>query len=191
MLVRLSVLCTGHLYSQEMLLVLISVRGWVDPRATVRSEGFLCQRKIPMTPAGIEAVTLRFVALHLNHCTTSVPEQDITIWSHVLRSHSKQEMTQGTLRYVRFVIEIALAEWVSFLYTVTMSDMKWQDKLQYYGQGQVSFNLLTPNVNYSGRTAPLTSKVAFYIFIQQIYVLNILNMVYTLRFFLFKVQFFS
>jgi len=29
-------------------------------------------------------------------------------------------------------------------------------------------NLLTPNVNYSDRTAPLTSKVAFYIFIQQI-----------------------
>jgi len=47
-------------------------------------------------------------------------------------------------------------------------------------------NLLTPNVNYSGRTALLTSKVSFYIFVQQIYVLNILNMVYTLRFFLFK-----
>jgi len=31
-----------------------------------------------------------------------------------------------------------------------------------------NFNLLTPDVNYSGRTAPLTSKVAFYIFIQQI-----------------------
>ena len=31
-----------------------------------------------------------------------------------------------------------------------------------------SFNPLTPNVNYSGRTAPLTSKAAFYIFIQQI-----------------------
>ena len=30
------------------------------------------------------------------------------------------------------------------------------------------FNLKTPNVNYSWRTAPLTSKVAFYIFIQQI-----------------------
>ena len=29
-------------------------------------------------------------------------------------------------------------------------------------------NLLTSNVNYSGCTAPLTSKVAFYIFIQQI-----------------------
>jgi len=29
-------------------------------------------------------------------------------------------------------------------------------------------NLLTPNVNYIGRTAPVTSKVSFYIFIQQI-----------------------
>jgi len=52
-------------------------------------------------------------------------------------------------------------------------------------------NLLTPNDPYSGRTAPLTSKVSFYIFIQQIQVLNILNMVYTLRFFLFKMQFVS
>jgi len=32
---------------------------------------------------------------------------------------------------------------------------------------ELGLNLLTPNVNYSGRTAPLTSKVAFYIFIQQ------------------------
>jgi len=48
---------------------------------------------------------------------------------------------------------------------------------------RILFNLLTSNVNYSGRTAPLTSKVAFYIFIQQIWVLNILSMVYTLRFF--------
>ena len=43
-----------------------------------------------------------------------------------------------------------------------------------------------PNDPYSDRTAPLTSKVAFYIFIQQIKVLNILNMVYTLRFFSFS-----
>jgi len=33
---------------------------------------------------------------------------------------------------------------------------------------QTHINILMPNVNYSGRTAPLTSKVAFYIFIQQI-----------------------
>jgi len=54
-----------------------------------------------------------------------------------------------------------------------------------------NINLLTPNVNYIWHTIPLTSKVAFYIFIQQIQVLNILNMVYTLRFFLFKMQFVS
>ena len=52
-------------------------------------------------------------------------------------------------------------------------------------------NPLTPNDHYSDRTASLTSKVAFYIFIQQIKVLNILNMVYTLRLFLFKMQFVS
>ena len=35
-------------------------------------------------------------------------------------------------------------------------------------KGPTYLNLLTPNVNDSVRTAPLTSKVAFYIFIQQI-----------------------
>jgi hypothetical protein len=49
----------------------------------------------------------------------------------------------------------------------------------------------TPNDHYSARTAPLTSKVAFYIFIQQIQVLNILNKVYTLRFYVLKMQFVS
>jgi len=63
--------------------------------------------------------------------------------------------------------------------------------LRYHHHLRTFRNLLTSNVNYSGRTAPLTSKVAFYIFIQQILVLNILKVVYTLRFFLFKMQFVS
>ena len=57
MVLRFTTLYTGRLYPQGRFLVLISVRGWVDPRALVRPEEW-SQREIPKTTSGVEPATL-------------------------------------------------------------------------------------------------------------------------------------
>jgi len=65
--VRLSALRTGRLFPLGNIPVLISVRGWVDPRAIVRPE-WLCQWKIPVEPA-----TFQLVPRCLNRLQYRVP----------------------------------------------------------------------------------------------------------------------
>jgi hypothetical protein len=64
--VRLSALRPCHLYLHEIILVLISVRVWVNPITLVLPEG-LCQWKFPMTPSGIEPGNFWFVAKRSNN----------------------------------------------------------------------------------------------------------------------------
>jgi len=70
--VRMSALRTGHLYPQETSLVFICVRGWVDPRATMRPE-WLRQWDIPTIPSRIERAICRLVVQFLNQLRHRVP----------------------------------------------------------------------------------------------------------------------
>jgi hypothetical protein len=87
--VRLSALCTGWLTPQKVFLVLISVRGWVDPRVIVWPEG-LCQWKISVILWKQPTLCLNQLCQHVPPLYTWVVCQisGPPVWSHSwVKSH--------------------------------------------------------------------------------------------------------
>jgi len=108
--------------------------------------------KNPLTPAGIEPATFRFVVQCLNHRAAVVP----------------------CFYKVPIVIREAFSELILIKLNGKLISMFVVINMVYMTKQSIEFvchplfNPLKPNNPYRRRTTPLTSKIYFYIFIQQI-----------------------
>jgi hypothetical protein len=88
--VRLPAFSTGRLNPQEILLVLISVGGWIEPRVTLRPKGLII-------PSGIEPAIFRYVFKYLDQMRHHVPSKVNLQCAFSLRLTNKYTQYLSTL----------------------------------------------------------------------------------------------
>jgi hypothetical protein len=96
MAVRLSALRVDRSLPPGRFLVLISVRGWIDPRAIVRLEG-LGQLKNLVTSSGIEPATFRLVVPQ----PTTLPRAPIYLFIYLYTKHLMMHATEISSGWMR------------------------------------------------------------------------------------------
>jgi hypothetical protein len=128
--VRSSASRTGRLYPQEMFLVLIFTRGWVDPSATVRSEGDM-SLNFSVTPPGIDPGTVRLVAQRLKHYASPGPCNKLI---HSVIVQERLQVKQFTCRKNKILQKFHLIRegWIS-----------WCNRNWVWNNQMCVFNLLT------------------------------------------------
>ena len=99
----------------------------------------------------------------LQHCTPTLPS---LLFNILFNDHAIYMWVRLTTLCCAFSITIIRAICAVLVLINLIVLIIFEEK--YSLRTDFLFNLMTPNVNYSGRSAPLTSKVAFHIFIQQI-----------------------
>jgi hypothetical protein len=74
--------------------------------------------KIPLTPAGIETGTFRFVAQELNHCATAVPIYIYITSSYVQPEEGpkKTKNTADSRKYTKYITKSRVRIHVIFLF---------------------------------------------------------------------------
>jgi hypothetical protein len=101
------------------------IRGCVDPRATVRWEGFYVNEN-PPTPAGIEPAIFRFVAQHLNQCATVVPRW---IKGDVIDMYIALNATYRYFCHILVKLEFFSTDFrLIFKYRISLKSIQWEPR---------------------------------------------------------------
>ena len=79
--------------------------------------------KNPLTPARIEPATSRFVAQHLNHCATAVPNE----YCRQLKHNGKYYNIMGSPSYMRSVVDIKIRYWAHICITLYSGLLSYSD----------------------------------------------------------------